>query len=68
MIETDVATHRPLAPGACFMTELKFVALTAGVLYLDALRIVDLGTQEVVDIRDLPDIVAVDEDDEDSPE
>jgi hypothetical protein len=49
---------RPLAPGACFMTELKFVALAAGVLNLDALRIVDLGTQDAMDVTDLPDIVA----------
>jgi hypothetical protein len=41
------------------MTEIKFVALATGVLALDALRIVDLATQDAVDIRDLPDIVAV---------
>lgn len=52
---------RPLAAGACFMTEIKFVALATGVLNLDSLRIVDLGTQDAVDVKDLPDIVAVEE-------
>jgi hypothetical protein len=36
---------------------LKFIALESGVLYLDALRVVDLNTQDATDIRDLPDIV-----------
>ncbi|RDI85515.1 hypothetical protein Vi05172_g4503 [Venturia inaequalis] len=49
----------PLAPAACFTTELKFVALACGVLYLDSLRVVDLNTQDTTDIRELPDIVAV---------
>lgn len=40
------------------MTEIKFVALATGVLNLDSLRIVDLGTQDAVDVKDLPDIVA----------
>ncbi len=41
------------------MTEIKFVALATGVLGLDAMRIVDLATQDAVDVRELPDIVAV---------
>lgn len=44
------------------MTELKFIALAPGVLGLDALRFVDLGTQDTLDVRDLPDIVAVESD------
>lgn len=52
--------NRPLAPFACFETELKFIALASGVLYLDSLRVVDLNTQEATDIRDVPDIVAID--------
>ncbi|TID21821.1 hypothetical protein E6O75_ATG05216 [Venturia nashicola] len=51
----------PLAPAACFTTELKFVALASGVLYLDSLRVVDLNTQDTTDIRELPDIVAVEQ-------
>jgi hypothetical protein len=50
---------RPLAPAACFTTELKFVALASGVLYLESLRVVDLNTQDTTDIKDLPDIVAI---------
>ena len=52
---------RPLAPAACFTTELKFVALASGVLYLDSLRVIDLNTQDTTDIRELPDIVAIDQ-------
>ncbi|KAH6685278.1 TRAPP trafficking subunit Trs65-domain-containing protein, partial [Plectosphaerella plurivora] len=44
----------PLAPGACHVTEMKFVALKAGLVSMDAIRVIDLGTQEHVDIRDLP--------------
>ncbi|QDS74657.1 hypothetical protein FKW77_009358 [Venturia effusa] len=51
----------PLAPAACFRTELKFVALGSGVLYVESLRVVDLNTQETTDIRELPDIVAVEQ-------
>jgi hypothetical protein len=43
------------------MTELKFIALASGVLYLDCLRAVDLNTQDTIDIRDMPDIVALEE-------
>ena len=35
------------------------MALSAGVLPVDAVRVVDLATQEVSDIKDLPSIVAV---------
>ncbi|KAF2401219.1 hypothetical protein EJ06DRAFT_542607 [Trichodelitschia bisporula] len=49
----------PLTPLACYTTRLKFVALSAGILRLDALRVIDLNTQEATDIRSLPDIVAV---------
>lgn len=47
----------PLAPGACHITELRFVALVKGVVGVDAVRVVDLGSQEHVDVRDLPSIV-----------
>lgn len=50
---------RHLASGACYTAQLKFLALSAGVLGVDAVRIVDLATQEAADIRDLPSIVAV---------
>ncbi|KAF5710690.1 hypothetical protein FGLOB1_5344 [Fusarium globosum] len=44
----------PLAPGACHVVELQFLALQQGVVGLEAMRVVDLGSQEHVDIRDLP--------------
>lgn len=53
---TDVRIG-PLAPSACHMTELRFMALQSGVLGLEAVRVVDLGTQEHVDIKDLPSVV-----------
>ncbi len=48
----------PLHPGACLTAELKFVALTSGALHIEAVRIVDVGTNETIYVRDLPDIVA----------
>lgn len=53
---TDVRVG-PLAPSACQTTELRFMALGTGILGLEAVRVVDLGTQEHVDIKDLPSIV-----------
>jgi len=44
---------------ACFETEIKFLPLETGVLHVESVRLVDLNTQEVIDITDLPDIVAV---------
>lgn len=50
-----------LAPGACYTADLKFLALSAGVLSVDAVRLVDLATNEISDIRDVPTIVAVEQ-------
>lgn len=47
----------PVAPGACHVTELQFLALREGIVGLDAIRVVDLGSQEHVDIRDLPTMI-----------
>jgi hypothetical protein len=47
----------PLAPSACYEVELKFMALKVGIVGLEAVRVVDLGTQEHVDIKDLPTIL-----------
>lgn len=47
----------PLAPGACHVVELRFLALQEGIAELEAIRVVDLGSQEHVDIRDLPAII-----------
>lgn len=47
----------PLVPNACAVVELRFLALREGVLGIEAVRIVDLGSQEHVDVRELPVIV-----------
>ncbi|RBQ94520.1 hypothetical protein VDGD_08778 [Verticillium dahliae] len=44
----------PLAAGACHVVELKFVALRPGIVGVEAIRVIDLGTSEHVDVRDLP--------------
>lgn len=44
----------PLGPGACHVVELQFLALRPGVAGIEAIRVIDLGSQEHVDIRDLP--------------
>lgn len=59
-LSTDIRVG-PLAPSACQAVELRFLALKKGVLALEAVRVVDLATQEHVDIKDLPTIVVVDE-------
>ncbi|UZP44358.1 hypothetical protein NXS19_012170 [Fusarium pseudograminearum] len=46
--------YRKTPPGACHVVELQFLALQEGVVGLEAMRVVDLGSQEHVDIRDLP--------------
>ncbi|KAF2748104.1 hypothetical protein M011DRAFT_401036 [Sporormia fimetaria CBS 119925] len=57
-LTTDIRVGH-LAPGACYTADLKFVALSSGVLTVDAVRLVDLATQEAADIRDLPSVIAV---------
>lgn len=49
----------PLASGACFETQLKFRTMSTGVLNLGTMRVLDLDTRQVVDVRELPDIVAL---------
>ncbi|KAH8715631.1 hypothetical protein HC256_004432 [Beauveria bassiana] len=44
----------PLSPGACHIVELQFLALRPGIAGIEAIRVVDLGSQEHVDIKDLP--------------
>ncbi|KAM0279490.1 hypothetical protein ACHAQH_004550 [Verticillium albo-atrum] len=44
----------PLAAGACHVVELKFVALRAGIVGVEAIRVIDMGTSEHVDVRELP--------------
>ncbi|KAL7792909.1 TRAPP trafficking subunit Trs65 domain-containing protein [Trichoderma ceciliae] len=47
----------PVAPGACHVAELQFLALREGIVGLEAIRVVDLASQEHVDIRDLPTMI-----------
>ncbi len=47
----------PLAPSACYEVEMKFMALKVGIVTIEAIRVVDVGTQEHVDIKDLPNII-----------
>ncbi|KLJ09841.1 hypothetical protein EMPG_14736 [Blastomyces silverae] len=58
-LSTDIRVG-PLPPGTCHSTELKLLPLAAGVLHVEAVRLVDLNTNEALDIRDLPDIVSFD--------
>ncbi len=50
---------RLLAPESCLNTEIKFLPLTRGYLHIDAVRVVDVASGDYIDVRDLPDIVAV---------
>ena len=50
----------PLLPGTCHSTVLKLLPLSVGSLHLEAIRLVDMNTNETTDIRDLPDIIATD--------
>ncbi|KAL8871878.1 MAG: hypothetical protein Q9174_002391 [Haloplaca sp. 1 TL-2023] len=56
-LSTDVRLGN-LNPGFCHNAELKFLPLAKGILHIEAVRVVDLGTSDSVDIRDLPEIVA----------
>ncbi|KAL5594514.1 hypothetical protein BROUX41_001440 [Berkeleyomyces rouxiae] len=58
----------PLAPGSCHVTELRFLALKEGILGIEAVRVVDLMTQEHVEIRELPLIVVRGPKGEDEPQ
>lgn len=44
----------PLAPNACHVVELRFLALKEGIVGVECIRVIDLGSQEHVDVRDLP--------------
>ncbi|WYZ42850.1 hypothetical protein EsH8_VI_000549 [Colletotrichum jinshuiense] len=44
----------PLAPGACHVVDIKFLPLKEGLVGIEAIRVIDLGSQEHVDVRELP--------------
>jgi hypothetical protein len=54
-----LTVNRQLSPGSCYTADLRFLALSVGVLSVESIRVIDLNTNEAVDIRDLPSIVAV---------
>ncbi|KAI1180665.1 TRAPP trafficking subunit Trs65-domain-containing protein [Nemania sp. FL0916] len=47
----------PLTPSTCHAAELRFLALKEGLVGIDALRVIDLGSNEHVDIRQLPTVI-----------
>jgi hypothetical protein len=47
----------PLASGACHVVELQFMALQEGLVGVEAIRVIDLATQDHVDIRELPTVM-----------
>lgn len=49
----------PLPTGAVFETQMKFRALAAGPLDLGVIRIVDLDTRQTIDVRDMPEVIAL---------
>ncbi|KAF7594121.1 hypothetical protein BBP40_010120 [Aspergillus hancockii] len=58
-LSTDLRVG-PLLPGTCFATEIKLLPLTVGALHLEAVRLVEVNTNETIDIKDLPDILSFD--------
>lgn len=57
----------PLPPGACYSTKMRFRAMITGVLDLGVIGVVDLETRQTVDVRELPDVVALEADISDVP-
>lgn len=53
--------RRPLNPGACFAAEMEFLPLMQGFIHMEGIRATDISNNESVDLRDLPDIIALDE-------
>lgn len=56
-MSTDVRVG-PLSPHSCLHTELKFLPLALGHLQIEAVRVVDVVSNDFIDVRDLPDVVA----------
>ena len=49
---------RPLYPGSCYNAALRLLPLIQGTLQLEALRVIDVMSNETVEVHDLPDIKA----------
>jgi hypothetical protein len=59
-LTTDIRVGQ-LAPGSCYTADLKFLPLSAGVLGIESVRVIDLATNEAADVKELPSIIAMDE-------
>ena len=55
---TILTFDRPLNPDCCVHTELRLLPMAVGHLQIEAVRVVDVVSNDFVDVRDLPDIVA----------
>lgn len=66
-LTTDIRLGQ-LAPGSCYTADLKFLPLGTGVLGVESVRVVDLGSNESVDVRDLPGVVCVRAEEEEEEE
>lgn len=60
-MNSNLQVGSPLLPGTCHSTDIKLLPLATGPLHLEAVRLVDVNTNETTDIRDLPDILADDQ-------
>ena len=49
----------PLPAGAVYETHMSFRAITTGVLDLGVVKIIDLNTKQTIEVRELPDVIAV---------
>ena len=49
----------PIQSGSCYATELEFLPLAKGFLTIESIRVVDVLTNEAVEIYDLPDVMAL---------
>jgi hypothetical protein len=50
--------NRPLQPDSCLGTELTLLPLAQGYLQIEAVRVTDVMSNDSIDVKDLPDIVA----------
>lgn len=66
-LTTDIRLGQ-LGPGSCYTADLKFMPLVAGVLGVESVRVIDLATNESVDVRELPGVVAVEGEEESEEE
>ncbi|KAI5283243.1 hypothetical protein KEM55_001674, partial [Ascosphaera atra] len=49
----------PLPPGTSHLTRLKLLPLAPGPLQVESVRLVDMNSNDSVEIKDLPEIIAL---------